>query len=172
MVVRSKFHDAARQVSAPRRVTSHFSRLVLDHHCAPSLPTLYALIHTPMSITSSEDSSTPPPSLLNMLIGMFLSPGDIKPGTQLYRGQSTVQTILLLIAAVCVPWLLISKPYLEYKEMKKIEGQGYINLGGEEGVRAVCDSDLEGEEEGNGRAVAEAHAAEEGVSRASNPPDD
>lgn len=119
-----------------------------------------------------EHSSTPPPSLLNMLIGMFLSPGDIKPGTQLYRGQSMVQTILLLIAAVCVPWLLISKPYLEYKEMKKIEGQGYINLGGEEGVRAVSDSDLEGEEEGNGRAVAEAHAAEEGVSRASTPPVD
>ena len=90
MVVRSKFHDAARQGSAPRRVTSHFSRLVLDHHCAPSLPTLYALIHTPMSTTSSEDSSTPPPSvaiagrLRYILSSVLLVPVDgLKPDTQL-----------------------------------------------------------------------------------------
>ena len=103
-----------------------------------------------------EKSSTAPPSLLNMLISMFLSPGSIDPDSQLYRGQGTVQTLLLLIAVVCVPWLLISKPYLQYKEMKKIKGQGYIGLQGEDTIGHATDEQLEGEEEGNGRAIAEA----------------
>ncbi|CCM05773.1 uncharacterized protein FIBRA_08006 [Fibroporia radiculosa] len=103
-----------------------------------------------------DTSPTGPPSLLNMLIGMFLSPGKVDPDTQLYRGQSMVQTILLLIAFVCVPWLLVAKPYLEWKEMKKIQHQGYIGLGTEDGPRPTTDTELEGEEEGNGRAIAEA----------------
>ncbi|KAK0442909.1 V-type ATPase, V0 complex, 116kDa subunit family [Armillaria borealis] len=99
-------------------------------------------------------SSLPPPSLLNMLINMFLSPGNIKPGTQLYRGQSVVQVILLLMALVCVPWLLITKPYLAWKEMKKIQGQGYVGLN-HDVPRDSSDDIMEGEEEGNGRAIAE-----------------
>lgn len=87
---------------------------------------------------------------------MFLKPGTVDPATQLYRGQPTVQVILLLIAFVCVPWLLTAKPYLQYKEMKKIQGQGYIGLGGEDVVGHDSDEVLEGEEEGNGRAIAEA----------------
>lgn len=108
-----------------------------------------------------SESSTPPPSLLNMLISMFLSPGSIEPGTQLYRGQSTVQVILLLIAVSCVPWLLVTKPYLQYKEMKKIKDQGYIGLGGDDTIGHATDEQLEGEEEGNGRVTGEASEDEE-----------
>ncbi|KAH9935813.1 H+-ATPase subunit [Amylocystis lapponica] len=103
-----------------------------------------------------ETSPTGPPSLLNMLISMFLSPGTVDPDTQLYRGQSTVQVILLGLAFVCVPWMLIAKPYLEWKEMQKIHGQGYIGLGTDEAPRDISDTVMEGEEEGNGRAVVEA----------------
>ena len=63
-----------------------------------------------------------------MLITMFLQPGSVPPESQLYRGQGIVQLVLLMIAAVCVPWLLISKPYLLWKEMHKTQDQGYVAL--------------------------------------------
>ncbi|THH16939.1 hypothetical protein EW146_g3778 [Bondarzewia mesenterica] len=104
-------------------------------------------------------ASIAPPSLLNMLIAMFLSPGTIEPGTQLYAGQSVIQTILLLLASICVPWMLCVKPYLQWKEMKKIQGQGYVGLAHGDGAPdedlGRRSNDLEGEEEGNGRAIAE-----------------
>jgi len=91
-----------------------------------------------------------------MLINMFLSPGSVDEDTQLYAGQSVVQTVLLLIAFVCVPWLLCAKPYLQWKEMKRIQEQGYIGLSrGDDITRIASDEVLEGEEEGNGRAIAE-----------------
>jgi len=101
-------------------------------------------------------SPASPPSLLNMLINMFLSPGTINPDEKLYAGQGVVQTILLLIAAVCVPWLLCAKPYLQWKEMKRIHGQGYVGLSTDHDTRRTSSDDtLEAEEEGDGQAVVE-----------------
>lgn len=102
-----------------------------------------------------------PPSLLNMLIAMFLSPMSIKPELRLYPGQGVVQPVLLLLAAVCVPWLLVTKPYIAWKEMKRIHHQGYSGLG--DGPRDEPDDVLEAEEEGDGRAIVE-DASEEHVS--------
>jgi len=100
-------------------------------------------------------SSTSPPSLLNMLISMFLSPGTINPDEQLYAGQGVVQTILLMIAAVCVPWLLCAKPYLQWRETK-IHEQGYIGLSSDHDTRRTSSDDtLEAEEQGDGRAIVE-----------------
>ncbi|TFK22681.1 H+-ATPase subunit [Coprinopsis marcescibilis] len=113
-------------------------------------------------------SPVSPPSLLNMLITMFLEPGSIAPDKQLYKGQGFVQLVLLSLAGVCVPWLLISKPYLEWKAMHKTRAEGYVSLsarddglGGDNGFRRSEDDALEGEEEGNGRAVVEAAHDEE-----------
>ncbi|KAL1659387.1 V-type ATPase, V0 complex, 116kDa subunit family [Schizophyllum commune] len=106
-------------------------------------------------------SDIPPPSLLNMLISMFLSPGTVED--RLYGGQSFVQVVLLLLAVVCVPILLVAKPYLIWKDMKKIHEQGYVGLNGDDAdgpPRLSSDDALEGEEEGNGRAIVE-DAAEE-----------
>jgi V-type H+-transporting ATPase subunit a len=102
-------------------------------------------------------SATDPPSLLNMLIEMVLSPGQVDPKKQLYRGQSTVQTILLLLAGICVPWLLFTKPYLVWKEMHKTQGQGYVTLGHESAAsddpQRIPGVSLEDEEEGDGHAM-------------------
>ncbi|KAJ7210453.1 V-type ATPase, V0 complex, 116kDa subunit family [Mycena pura] len=102
--------------------------------------------------------TTAPPSLLNMLITMFLTPGVVDPATQLYPGQGMVQTILLLLAAVCVPILLIAKPYYVWREMKQHERAGYVGLSRGEGRHSEDDA-LLGDEEGvggrNGGAVVE-----------------
>jgi V-type H+-transporting ATPase subunit a len=60
-----------------------------------------------------------------MLIYMFLSPGSVDSGSQLFRGQGPLQIFLLLVALACVPWMLVAKPYIVYREHKKIKGQGY-----------------------------------------------
>lgn len=114
-------------------------------------------------------SSTAPPSLLTMLINMFLQPGSLEEGTQLYQGQSFVQIVLLGLAGICVPWMLCVKPYIQYQELKKHEGQGYVNLGPDSGPRHTADDELQGEEEGNGRAIAEEMEEDHVSSRTRNP---
>lgn len=103
-----------------------------------------------------SQSPTPPPSLLTMLISMFLSPGSGDPDTpRLFAGQGSLEVILLLLALLCVPWLLVSKPYLEWKEMQKVQVQGYRGLDADDHhPRRTSDEILEGEEEG-GRTIAE-----------------
>ena len=57
------------------------------------------------------------PGLLNTLIYMFLKPGTID--MPLYPGQAGVQTFLLILAFICVPWMLLVKPYLVFQKSKK-----------------------------------------------------
>jgi V-type H+-transporting ATPase subunit a len=93
-----------------------------------------------------------PPGLLNMLIYMFLSPGSVSAETQLFRGQGFVQVFLLLLALVCVPWMLCLKPYMLWREHQKIKGLGYQGVGDAPRLSA---QDMEDEEEGNGHVVAQ-----------------
>jgi V-type H+-transporting ATPase subunit a len=53
-----------------------------------------------------------PPSLLNVLISMFMSPGVYTEPGRIFEGQEHVQLVLVLVAVLAVPFLLLPKPLL------------------------------------------------------------
>lgn len=79
-----------------------------------------------------------PPNLITTLINIALKPGAVDE--PMFYGQAQLQTGLLLVAFICVPWLLVVKPYILYREQQKKKkeetayGHGALNplLGEEE----------------------------------------
>jgi V-type H+-transporting ATPase subunit a len=79
-----------------------------------------------------------PPNLITTLINIALKPGAVDE--PMFAGQVQLQTGLLLVAFICVPWLLMLKPYILYRQQqadkKKADayGGGALNplLGEEE----------------------------------------
>jgi V-type H+-transporting ATPase subunit a len=69
------------------------------------------LILMKWSINWFAPGASQPPNLIDMMIGMVLSPGTVQ--NAMYEGQATVQVVLLLIAVVTVPWMLFIKPCLQ-----------------------------------------------------------
>jgi V-type H+-transporting ATPase subunit a len=70
------------------------------------------------------------PSLLDLLINMFVSPFKVLPPEEiLYEGQSSIQVILLVLALLCVPWMLFVKPcWMRYKH-NKAKQSGFALIG-------------------------------------------
>ncbi|CAB1118020.1 unnamed protein product [Ectocarpus sp. CCAP 1310/34] len=87
---------------------------------------------TPQNVTCDSDSTTAdmcpldyggsgdgcqPPNLITSLINIALSPGVVDE--PMYAGQTSVQTILLLLALGSIPVLLLAKPLTIRSRMKK-----------------------------------------------------
>ncbi|KAH7248260.1 V-type ATPase, V0 complex, 116kDa subunit family [Fusarium solani] len=85
------------------------------------------------------DTGAQPPSLLNMLIYMFLQPGTLDE--RLYAGQEYVQVILLLIAFVQVPILLFLKPFFLRWDHNRARAAGYRGIGETSRVSALDGDD-------------------------------
>lgn len=84
------------------------------------------------------------PSLLISLINMFLKFGaEIEPEMVLYPMQRYIQSALVVIAIICIPWMFGMKPIVEhmYPKVRQANYQNFDNDGDGEG-----DSD-DGEEE-------------------------
>lgn len=83
-----------------------------------------------------------PPSLLNMLIFMFLRPGTV--AEPLYPGQGGVQVLLVLIALIQVPIMLFLKPFYLRWEHNRARALGYRGLGEQSRVSALDERDVDG----------------------------
>ena len=53
-----------------------------------------------------------PPGLIDTMIGMGLSGGGVRPGTEMFTNQEIFQTILFKIGLISVPLMLIPKPLI------------------------------------------------------------
>lgn len=84
-----------------------------------------------------------PPSLLNMLIYMFLSPGTVTE--KLYSGQGGVQVVLVLLAVIQVPIMLFLKPFYLRWEHNRARAKGYRGIGETTTVSALDDENDDGE---------------------------
>ena len=74
-------------------------------------------------IVFDSESSGSAPSILITLINMFMQkyedPNDLTVAENLkpmYSGQRTLQTVLVLMAILCIPWMLVIKPWIMKKE--------------------------------------------------------
>ncbi|XP_037267515.1 V-type proton ATPase 116 kDa subunit a1 isoform X3 [Falco rusticolus] len=66
------------------------------------------------------------PSLLIHFINMFLFSYSDTSNKMLYKGQQGLQCFLVVVALLCVPWMLVAKPLVlrhQYLRRKHLEGQ-------------------------------------------------
>ncbi|CAL1263911.1 unnamed protein product [Larinioides sclopetarius] len=81
---------------------------------------LVLLIFSKWTNYEAKDASCAP-SLLIMLINMFLFNYPTEPCylKNMYSGQPVIQGMLVVIALLCIPWMLFAKPYMKYKQWVK-----------------------------------------------------
>ena len=74
-----------------------------------------------------------PPSLISMLIAFAMSPGTVPADAVLFDGQEYVQLVLFLMAFVAVPWMLLAKPLLLYRQHQATAGYQQMEHAGAHG---------------------------------------
>jgi V-type H+-transporting ATPase subunit a len=98
-----------------------------------------------------------PPNLITTLINIALKPGTVDE--PMYSGQAGVQTFLLLVAFICVPWLLCVKPfYLRYQNnLEKAHAAEHGSA-----VNPLLGGDVKGVENPHGSVEAAGHGGGDG----------
>jgi len=66
-----------------------------------------------------SNSTISPPSLIQTMIKMFLSPGKVDPQHLLYYHQDKLQLAFLIIALLSIPWMLFPKPIIHNIRFKR-----------------------------------------------------
>ncbi|XP_064421394.1 V-type proton ATPase 116 kDa subunit a 1 isoform X4 [Latimeria chalumnae] len=70
------------------------------------------------------------PSLLIHFINMFLFNYSDSSNRMLYRGQQGLQSFLVVVALLCVPWMLVAKPLVLRHQYLRKKHLGTHNFGG------------------------------------------
>jgi V-type H+-transporting ATPase subunit a len=67
----------------------------------------------------------PAPTVINLMIDMFLSPGKCcTPSTELFAGQGSLQVLLVVVVVAAVPWMLFVKPCMVGRRRRR-QRKGY-----------------------------------------------
>jgi V-type H+-transporting ATPase subunit a len=67
----------------------------------------------------------PAPTLINIMIDMFLAPGKCcTPATELFVGQGALQVLLLAVVVLTLPWMLFYKPCIVGRRRRR-QRKGY-----------------------------------------------
>jgi len=98
----------------------------------------------------SEFPGAGAPSLITTLVNIALQPGSIDNGTKLYGFdsdlQANVQVGILIVAFVCIPWMLVPKPLIEncqnQRKAHEITDHAHDDDDEEEGHQAHSCADL------------------------------
>lgn len=84
-----------------------------------------------------------PPDLKSVLIGMFMSPGNVPEDMVMFPGQSTIQFGLIVAAVIAVPWMLFPKPFI--LRARHNNRKRYARLSDDEHAPSFDDDDDHGE---------------------------
>ncbi|XP_057570222.1 V-type proton ATPase 116 kDa subunit a 1 isoform X4 [Hippopotamus amphibius kiboko] len=78
----------------------------------------------------NADTSEKAPSLLIHFINMFLFSYGDSSNSMLYAGQKGIQCFLVVVALLCVPWMLLFKPLVLRHQYLRRKHLGTLNFGG------------------------------------------
>ena len=98
-----------------------------------------------------------PPNLITTLINIALKPGSVDE--PMFYGQTGLQTVLMLVAFLCVPWLLLVKPYMIHRQQAAEKRRHEVH-GGHGATNPLLSDHEEEHEPRVGDAAADSSSAE------------
>jgi V-type H+-transporting ATPase subunit a len=84
----------------------------------------FLIIFKWLKLWDPKDSAHPAPSIISTMMDIGLKTGSTEKANAMWgdagrSSQDSIQVVLLLIAVLCVPIMLLPKPIIEIKRMKR-----------------------------------------------------